>query len=234
MIYVTSDLHGCSVRQFKALLDSASFTDDDFLFILGDVIDRGEYGAELLLWLTEQTNMQLILGNHEALLLACDFLFEEITEESLSRLQEEQLLLLQNWMENGGSPTMNGLWKLNKQDPELVAGILEYLQDTPLWDSVTVNDREFVLVHAGLGNFSADKPLDDYTPEELMMVRPDLSTAYYTDRTVIFGHTPTAFYGEAYTGKILQTQSWICIDTGIGSSGHPALLRLDDLKVFYG
>ena len=132
MIYVTSDLHGCSVRQFKALLDSASFTDEDFLFILGDVIDRGEYGAELLLWLTEQTNMQLILGNHEALLLACDFLFEEITEESLSRLKEEQLLLLQNWMENGGSATMNGLWKLNKQDPELVAGIIEYLQDCPL------------------------------------------------------------------------------------------------------
>ena len=234
MIYVTSDLHGCSVRQFKALLDSASFTDDDFLFILGDVIDRGEYGAELLLWLTEQTNMQLILGNHEALLLACDFLFEEITEESLSRLKEEQLLLLQNWMENGGSATMNGLWKLNKQDPELVAGIIEYLQDCPLWDVVKINGKEYVLAHAGLGNFSVDKPLDDYTPDELLMVRPDVDTVYYTDRTVIFGHTPTAFYGEAYAGKILQTQSWICIDTGLGASGHPALLRLDDMKVFYG
>ena len=118
MIYVTSDLHGCDPLQFRALLDRAGFTDNDFLFVLGDVIDRGKYGAELLLWLTEQPNMQLILGNHEALLLACDFLFSEVTEDSLDALTAENLLLLENWMENGGSPTLAGLRKILKQDPE--------------------------------------------------------------------------------------------------------------------
>ena len=48
MIYAASDLHGCSVESFQALLDSAGFSEEDFLYILGDVIDRGEYGAELL------------------------------------------------------------------------------------------------------------------------------------------------------------------------------------------
>ena len=112
MIYVTSDLHGCNPKLFQQLLDSAGFGEEDFLFVLGDVIDRGEYGAELLLWLTEQPNVQLILGNHEALMLACEFLFEEVTEESLGRLNKEQMMLLESWYENGGAPTIAGLRRL--------------------------------------------------------------------------------------------------------------------------
>ena len=69
MIYAASDLHGCSVESFQALLDQAKFSEEDFLYILGDVVDRGEHGAELLSWITQQSNMQLLLGNHEALLL---------------------------------------------------------------------------------------------------------------------------------------------------------------------
>lgn len=89
MIYVTSDLHGCSVDSFQQFLSRAGFRKEDYLFVLGDVIDRGENGAQLLLWLTEQPNMELILGNHEALLLACEFLLEEVTDESLARLTTE-------------------------------------------------------------------------------------------------------------------------------------------------
>ena len=48
MVYVTSDLHGYPLADLQALLDGAGFTDKDFLVILGDVIDRGEHGAELL------------------------------------------------------------------------------------------------------------------------------------------------------------------------------------------
>ena len=64
MIYAASDLHGCSVESFQDLLDQAEFSEEDFLYILGDVVDRGEHGAELLSWITQQSNMQLLLGNH--------------------------------------------------------------------------------------------------------------------------------------------------------------------------
>ena len=37
MIYVTSDLHGCPLEEFQQLLDRAGFSEDDFLFVLGDV-----------------------------------------------------------------------------------------------------------------------------------------------------------------------------------------------------
>lgn len=45
MIYVISDLHGYPFVTFLELLNKANFSSDDYLFILGDVIDRGMYGT---------------------------------------------------------------------------------------------------------------------------------------------------------------------------------------------
>jgi serine/threonine protein phosphatase 1 len=233
MIYVTSDLHGIHPAEFQQLLHRSGFRDEDYLFILGDVIDRGEHGTELLLWLMEQTNMQLILGNHEALLLACSFLFDEVTDESLDRLTREQLMLLESWIANGGGPTIKGLQKLMHQSPALLDEILFYLQDAPLYEQVEIGGKNYILVHAGLDNFDPHRPLCDYEPQELMLVRPDLNTQYYHDATVIFGHTPTEFFGNAYQGRALRRDTWICIDTGAACGGLPMLLRLEDEKEFY-
>ena len=231
MIYVTSDLHGCHPTVFRQLLDRADFGEDDFLFVLGDVIDRGEYGAELLLWLTEQPNVQLILGNHEAMLLRCAFLFKEA--ESAEELTPEDMEELALWRSNGADPTLEAFRQLLHTKPDVMEGILDYLNDAPLYDYVNVNGRQFILVHAGLGNFSADKPFHRYEPEELLWERPGLDTRYFAEATVIFGHTPTYHYGEAYRGKAVKTDTWICIDTGAASGNKPMLLRLDDMAEFY-
>lgn len=233
MVYVTSDLHGCQPEQLQRLLAQAGFGEEDFLFVLGDVIDRGTHGAELLLWLTEMPNVQLILGNHELLMLACDFLFEEVTEESLARLRPEQMMLLESWYENGGGPTIAGLLELLHRDPELVEGILDYLRDAPLYEWVDVGEKQYMLTHAGLGHFRPDRDPDDYDPEELTMDRPGLTDRYFEDATVVFGHTPTVFFGPEYGGKMLRTDTWLCIDTGAAMGGSPMLLRLGDEKEFY-
>lgn len=39
MTYVISDLHGYPLEKFKELLKKAAFSDNDFLYISGDVID---------------------------------------------------------------------------------------------------------------------------------------------------------------------------------------------------
>lgn len=234
MIYATSDLHGIHPRRLQALLDKAGFCEDDFLFVLGDVIDRGDFGAELLLWMTQQPNISLILGNHEAQLLRCGFLFADVNEESLEALTMENMEIMQNWIDNGGGTTLRGFRRLLKQDPELVQGILEYLQDCPLYEEVEAGGKEYVLVHAGLEeDFSPEKPLDDYSAEALLFSRPAPDTVYYPDKTVIFGHTPTVFYGENYRGKALQTKSWINLDTGVFTGCSPALLCLDTGEVYY-
>lgn len=233
MVYVTSDLHGYPPEAFMKLLDRAGFTGDDFLFVLGDVIDRGEYGAELLLWLTEQPNVQLILGNHEAMLASCSFLFEEVTEKSLAKLTVDQMRLLETWVDNGALPTIAGLRKILRQDALLVEGILDYLRDAPLYECVEAGGNRFILVHSGLGNFHPNRPLDKYMPDELLWERPTPDTVYFPDATVIFGHTPTEFFGEQYRGRAIRTESWICIDTGAAMGNSPMILRLDDGKEFY-
>lgn len=94
MIYVISELNGLELEKLKALLKLAKFGVNDWLFVLGDVIDRqNDGGVEILKWLLEQPNADLILGNHEAMLLSCDFLFEEITNDSIGKLDGGKMQL---------------------------------------------------------------------------------------------------------------------------------------------
>ena len=82
MVYVISDLHGYPLGRLKALLEQAEFGADDFLYVLGDVIDRGSDGISLLRWLMLQPNAELILGNHEDMMLKNEFLLDEVCDES--------------------------------------------------------------------------------------------------------------------------------------------------------
>ena len=132
-------------------------------------------------------------------------------------------------MKNGAAPTLKSLRALQKSHPDQVEDILDYLEECPLYETVHVNKRDFVLTHGGLGNFSGSKKLSDYTADELLWTRPDLEERYFTDRLTIIGHTPTGYYGSAYKNKILYTPTWIDIDTG----SFPCILRLDDLAEFY-
>lgn len=233
-VYVTSDLHGLELEKLKSLLKKADFKNSDWLYILGDVIDRqNDGGVEILKWLLEQPNVQLILGNHEAMLLSCDFVFDEITENSIKSLSAEKMELLSNYNENGGDVTLKALRELMQTDPDTVADILDYLREAPLYETVSLNGRDFLLVHSGLGNFDPEKPLSQYEPDDLIWAWPDIETRYFDDVITVFGHTPTMSYDHLSKGKILRTDTWIDIDVGVPYGCAPALLRLDDLKEIY-
>lgn len=229
MIYVISDLHGYPFDKFQELLKKANFTKDDYLFILGDVIDRGMYGTEYLKWLLYQENVELLLGNHEAMLLSCSFLFEEVNEENLQNLTPESLELLANWKDNGAKWTLEGFYAMEQEDR---ISIIEYLREAPLYETISVNGNDFLLTHSGLGGFEVGKKISTYTSDELLWNRPKLSDRYYDNMTTIFGHSPTFMYGDEHNGKIIKTDTWINIDVGTGYGYSPVLLRLDDMKEF--
>ena len=48
MIYVISDLHGYPFERFTALLKEVDFSENDFLYVLGDVVDRGRRALSLV------------------------------------------------------------------------------------------------------------------------------------------------------------------------------------------
>lgn len=118
-------MHGLPLERLLRLLEKANFGSNDWLYILGDVIDReNDGGIEILKWLLNQTNTQLILGNHEAMLLSCEFVFDEITEDSINSLTSEKADCLIQYIKNGGDVTLKALQKLMKSSPETVADIL--------------------------------------------------------------------------------------------------------------
>lgn len=234
MTYVISDLHGYPLEKLKKLLEKAHFNENDFLYILGDVVDRNcDGGVEILTWLLSQPNVQLILGNHEAMLLACEFLFDEITDESISSFDSEKMEILTNYQLNGGDVTLKALSKLNKESPETVADILDYLHDAPLYEAVTAGGKDYFLVHSGIDDFEKDKKVSDYPTDAFIWAWPELDDEYFDDITTVFGHTPTKYYGEEYSNKIIKTRTWIAIDMGAGDGvTEPVLLRLDDMAEF--
>lgn len=230
MIYVTSDWHGCAPETLQALFARAGFSKRDFCFVLGDVIDRGDHGVALLEWLMLQENVELLLGNHEAMLLANRFLFEEITEESVDALDGDRMAVLSEWLENGGEATVAAL---SARSPEQRAALVEYLAERPLYDVVEAGGRRFFLSHSGLSRFDKGKALADYEPEDFLWNRPQLTDRYFDHTLSVFGHTPTGLFGAEHRGRIVKTDTWIDVDVGVTAGYPPALLRLDDLQEFY-
>ncbi len=232
MIYVMSDIHG-EYDKYKAMLEKIGFGDDDELFVLGDVVDRGEKSVELLKDMSTRANVYPIMGNHD--FMALDLLKKlivEITEENFDQqINAEIISEVMSWQQNGGEPTMAGFKRLDKEDRE---ALVDYLSEFAYYEIVQIKDKLFILVHSGLGNFSLDKDLDDYDIEELAFLRADYDTKYFENDKIfiVSGHTPTL----AITGKaeIYHSHNNICIDCGATfASGKLACLCLDTMEEFY-
>ena len=64
MTYAMSDIHGC-FREYREALDKIAFSDDDLLYILGDLVDRGPDAASVLEDVMSRDNVRVLAGNHE-------------------------------------------------------------------------------------------------------------------------------------------------------------------------
>lgn len=231
MFYVMSDLHGC-YDEYIAMLEKISFSEEDTLYILGDAVDRGPEPIKLLKDIAGRENVILLKGNHEAM---GEFLLKklnvEVTAENAeSHVDSHLMQAVQDWMENGGESTIREFRSLNADEK---TDVLDFLEDTQLYEIVDIEEKTFILVHAGLGNFAAKKKLKEYSADELLNSRPNYEKQYFADSSIyiVSGHTPTL----AVTGKpeIFSSHNNILIDCGAVFGGKLACLCLDTLQEFY-
>ncbi len=235
MTYVISDLHGC-YDKYKAMLKMLGFGPEDSLYFLGDAIDRGPSGFKILLDMVSRPNVFGILGNHEA--MAIDALpgLMRFLREGEDTLSEEELDAIDLWFHNGGEISLAGFLDLSEDQRKRV---WDYMNALPLYREAEVGGRRFVLVHGGLGNFSPDKELRDYKRGELTWCRPEPDTAYFPDKLVVVGHTPTQLlYDKAgcltKAAKFYRTDSFIDIDCGcVFRGGRLGCLCLDTMEEIY-
>ena len=232
MIYCISDIHG-NYKAYKKLLEKINFSDKDTLYVLGDVIDRGSGSIKILQDMMMRPNVIPIIGNHEYMAINClKFLMQEISRESISLLDENIIIGLLEWLNVGGQATIEEFHKLSLKEKQ---EIIDYIQEFSIYEELTVGDKDYILVHAGLGNYSPQKDIEDYSLEELIWDRTDYDVQYYDDVYVVTGHTPTQrILNNPNPGFIFRKNNHIAIDCGsCFSGGRLGAICLDTGEEFY-
>ena len=168
--YVMSDIHGEADR-FHAMLEKIQFSQDDTLYILGDVVDRGPDGIALLQEIMDMPNVMMLLGNHEHMML-----------QYLS--PDADGIAIRRWNKNGNAPTLDKYLRLKAKEQQKILG---YLRMLPTHLEVEVNGSKLYLVHAFPGDNVHDEvwnrpKIDDPNP--------------IPEYTVIIGHTPIPYLIE--------------------------------------
>lgn len=227
MTYLVSDLHGC-FDKFKRLLSQIRFSDDDVMYVLGDIVDYGDESIELLCDLSMRYNVIPIVGEHD--LKALRMLTELDKMWKGASPDPEVIGEMTGWIAEGGQPTMTGFKAL---DDDMREGVLEYLSDFSLYEEVTVKGQKYLLVHAGIADFDPDTDLEDYMPEDFISEAADPDRVYFDDVTLVVGHTPTYTMAGAEKGKIHYTDGAIFIDCGAAYDEPLGCLCLENGREYY-
>lgn len=209
MIYVCSDVHGCSER-FYNLLNKINLQDTDTLYILGDIIDRNPGSLELLKFVMSQKkkNIKLLMGNHE------DFMYSYLVNLNvLGKLDIKDDLPYDIWLSpnNGGSETLE---EFINEPLETKMDILKYLSELPLIVLLEVNGRKFHLSHAGAIEDMHGKDVlyasdvTKYVRNRIVWYCPYrrdtyLSSYYYPEGYIsLIGHVPVQRINEDFSYAI--------------------------------
>ncbi len=209
--YAISDVHGC-FEQLQALLDKVSPTEEDQVYLLGDMLDRGPQSAEALVWATTEApeNFHFLLGNHEDM-AGCVICRNPVDIKLSSGWDNED-----PWAYNGGWETADQL--MNRTDPDWRRDVLEpWLRELSPFTVVTVGERELMLVHAGFdpsewddkARFWCDQMTDELAHRQQVDVGHGFGKQLEQDMiwaregwydytgdipmVTIFGHTPTVY-----------------------------------------
>ena len=139
-----SDIHGLYDR-YEAMLKKIDLKEDDRLYVLGDVIDRGPDSFQILQDIMGRENVEMFLGNHEHMMLTY-----------LDGLDRESWF----YSANGGKETYQKLMDL---DPELREEIVSYIRNrTTVVRNLNINDHRYILSHTGVMVDGTDRFTADY------------------------------------------------------------------------
>ena len=216
--YVMGDIHGEADR-FHAMLKKIQFSEDD-------VIDRGPDGIALLLEIMEMSNVIILLGNHEYMML--QYLSPDAT-----------CIEIRRWNKNGNAPTLAAYLK---QKEKVQQRIIAYLRSIPTHLDIEVAGKRFYMVHG----FPGDNVHDE------VWTRPTMESENpIPDCRLIIGHTIVLSLIQPEEKRInhaldlesrgehlniLHAPGLINLDCGCGYDmpiKALACLRLEDFQEFY-
>ena len=243
-VYAVSDIHGHYDLFLRGLVE-ISFTAQDYLWCLGDMIDKGPDGIRILQHIMKHDNMDLLIGNHEFMLL------NSVDEHGKKVCNGKDAHL---WLDvNGGWSTFYRYKELHAEER---IGLLDWLKQRYVVRMVEIEGQTYCLTHSFYNHRCEDKCYCDMPYSDVWNItwssiwREDPFTHaldIYSDYeyTFICGHVPVqiARAGEdpeedSNVLKSLRHDNLINIDGGcaIEKNGNiengAIFLRLNDMREF--
>ena len=208
--WVIADIHGCA-KTLKALIEEMiKPSKHDWLYFLGDYIDRGPGSKEVIDYLMhlqyEDYNIRLLMGNHEDYLVKS--YEEEINLKSLFGLKYKNRKK-KEWLFHGGKETMDSfkLDDLKDFPPKYV----EWMKNLEYY----IELENFILVHAGF-NFNSENPFQD--KESMLWVRDfEIDSNIVKNKKIIHGHVPVSL---EFIDISIKNKSYKFIDLDNGCYMH--------------
>ena len=194
------DIHG-NWHRLLSLWPQIQYQEDDLLVFLGDYIDRGTHGAEVLQLVMELTEKRphiiALTGNHEAMML------HYFQNHSI----REPMDLSHGWLRSGGQPTFRGLRRLYEADCGRYHAVLEFLLSL---NHLAAAGTDFIFTHAG---FYPEQSYEEQV-DDMLWLRTEFYEDYASKPRVIIGHTPVQYFSSEHTAPLLFRNHILDCDTG--------------------
>lgn len=227
LTYVLADIHG-RMDRFQEVLDKIRFTEDDTMYILGDVVDRNPDGIEILERIMQTGNMHMLLGNHEHMML------HAIKTPQASMNGRRTYIDL--WYYNGGQITHDAFKRLSDGRKE---AMLAFIEGLPLNIPVACGGKNYLLVHGAPASMYIPDS-SGYADETTFAVWHRLDPfeeRHDPEVTVICGHTPTVHFNDVSPMEVFRRENILCIDCGCAygapRGGRLACLCLETGAIVY-
>jgi serine/threonine protein phosphatase 1 len=204
-LFAIGDIHGC-LHELDSLLTEINPTPQDTLITLGDVIDRGPDSKgviQRLIALKKKTNLIMLRGNHEQLML--DARFDEVSYIS--------------WMQNGGQEMLRS-YDPNATLMEVPLEHLAFLERPPLFYHETPTH---ILVHGGLDPHA---DLSMQVKDLMLWSRFANPLPHKSGKIMVCGHTPQT------TGRPANLGHAICLDTATFTNGPLTAMELNTGQIW--
>ncbi|MBD8069695.1 metallophosphoesterase [Bacillus sp. PS06] len=187
-IIVISDIHG-NIKLFKKLLDQLNYTEEDYLFINGDLCEKGPSSLNVVQYVRQLTqksdHVYVTKGN-------CDILYRYVfkgVDGIISYMKKQNNSILNEMLQqhNRSIDDFHNIEAMTDFYQQHFKDELEWLESLP----VAYETEEFIIIHAGIDD------LDNWhhTSEEFALSTPSFyEKEHHAHKNVIVGHWPAINY----------------------------------------
>jgi len=227
--YVISDIHG-HYDMLIEMLDFINFSKSDYLYILGDNIDRGEQNIEVLEFIRDNKNVESLIGNHE--LMMVEDIFISDTRIGLDRDGA--------WDNNGGRVVLEQLRQCEEEKSGYTQEMVDFINGWDYHKIIEMDGYKIVLIHSGFWDRTLDWDIEEMlkiTPNfEKVWMRDDFLTNYGPKGIVtIFGHTQASYMHGSVLEKVYVNDrgNKIGIDCGVYRDNLLGCINIDTQEEFF-